>query len=130
MDVGLGNSVPFHINLHFNLQFEVFKMGLQSSSFEPQFAFQFANQNADTRIEIPNGTAEHSPDHEGGAGPSANSDHRHQQQMPDGIRGHADICTILDQIMNITDQSLDEAQVSHPSESNSLPPPTMVARWL
>jgi len=49
-------------------------------------------------------------DHEGGAGPSANSDHRHQQQMPDGIRGHADICTILDQIMNITDQSLDEAQ--------------------
>ena len=29
----------------------------------------------------------------------------------DGIRGHADINSILDQIMNITDQSLDEAQV-------------------
>ena len=29
----------------------------------------------------------------------------------DGVRGHADINTILDQIMNITDQSLDEAQV-------------------
>ena len=28
-----------------------------------------------------------------------------------GMRGHADISTILDQIMNITDQSLDEAQV-------------------
>ena len=27
------------------------------------------------------------------------------------MRGHADISTILDQIMNITDQSLDEAQV-------------------
>jgi len=32
-------------------------------------------------------------------------------QGVDGIRGHADINTILDQIMNITDQSLDEAQV-------------------
>ena len=30
----------------------------------------------------------------------------------DTSRGHADINTILDQIMNITDQSLDEAQVS------------------
>ncbi len=30
----------------------------------------------------------------------------------DAIRSHADINTILDQIMNITDQSLDEAQVS------------------
>ena len=53
-------------------------------------------------------------EHEG-AGPSANSDPRHQQHISDGgggIRGHADICTILDQIMNITDQSLDEAQVS------------------
>ncbi len=29
----------------------------------------------------------------------------------DSLRGHADINTILDQIMNITDQSLDEAQV-------------------
>ena len=29
----------------------------------------------------------------------------------DGMRGHVDISTILDQIMNITDQSLDEAQV-------------------
>merc|ERR1712045_348530 len=28
----------------------------------------------------------------------------------DGIRGHADINSILDQIMNITDQSLDEAR--------------------
>jgi hypothetical protein len=28
-----------------------------------------------------------------------------------GARGTADISTILDQIMNITDQSLDEAQV-------------------
>ena len=28
-----------------------------------------------------------------------------------GIRGHADINSILNQIMNITDQSLDEAQV-------------------
>ena len=39
-----------------------------------------------------------------------------QQQQPsgssvDGARGHADISSILDQIMNITDQSLDEAQV-------------------
>ena len=34
------------------------------------------------------------------------------QQQQDGVRGHADINTILDQIMNITDQSLDEAQVS------------------
>ena len=30
----------------------------------------------------------------------------------EGVRGHANINTILDQIMNITDQSLDEAQVS------------------
>ena len=30
---------------------------------------------------------------------------------PDGMRGHASINTILDQIMTITDQSLDEAQV-------------------
>ena len=29
----------------------------------------------------------------------------------DGVRGHASINTILDQIMTITDQSLDEAQV-------------------
>ena len=29
----------------------------------------------------------------------------------DGMRGHASINTILDQIMTITDQSLDEAQV-------------------
>ena len=42
----------------------------------------------------------------------------HQQQQgggedgQDGLRSHADINTILDQIMNITDQSLDEAQVS------------------
>ena len=33
-------------------------------------------------------------------------------QQQDGTRGHTDINTILDQIMNITDQSLDEAQVS------------------
>ena len=31
--------------------------------------------------------------------------------VPSGHRGHADISSILDQIMNITDQSLDEAQV-------------------
>ena len=30
----------------------------------------------------------------------------------EGVRGTANINTILDQIMNITDQSLDEAQVS------------------
>jgi hypothetical protein len=29
----------------------------------------------------------------------------------EAVRSHADINTILDQIMNITDQSLDEAQV-------------------
>ena len=64
-------------------------------------------------------------EHEG-AGPSANSDPRHQQHMSDGgggggggIRGHADICTILDQIMNITDQSLDEAQVSSSSDPSA-----------
>ena len=34
-----------------------------------------------------------------------------QGQVVEGVRGHADISTILDQIMNITDQSLDEAQV-------------------
>ena len=33
-------------------------------------------------------------------------------QSQEGVRGHANINTILDQIMNITDQSLDEAQVS------------------
>ena len=32
--------------------------------------------------------------------------------VQDGVVGHASINTILDQIMNITDQSLDEAQVS------------------
>ena len=31
--------------------------------------------------------------------------------VQDGVRGHASINTILDQIMTITDQSLDEAQV-------------------
>ena len=31
--------------------------------------------------------------------------------LGEGIRGHADINSILNQIMNITDQSLDEAQV-------------------
>ena len=35
-----------------------------------------------------------------------------QDDGQDAGRGHADINTILDQIMNITDQSLDEAQVS------------------
>lgn len=35
----------------------------------------------------------------------------HHQAAEDN-RGHTDISTILDQIMNITDQSLDEAQVS------------------
>ena len=35
-----------------------------------------------------------------------------QDDHQKGLRGHADINTILDQIMNITDQSLDEAQVS------------------
>lgn len=34
-----------------------------------------------------------------------------QQQQQDGVRGHASINNILDQIMTITDQSLDEAQV-------------------
>ena len=48
-------------------------------------------------------------------------DGQQQQQSPqpqddglntgDGMRGHASINTILDQIMTITDQSLDEAQV-------------------
>ena len=33
-------------------------------------------------------------------------------QEAGAARGHANINTILDQIMNITDQSLDEAQVS------------------
>lgn len=35
-----------------------------------------------------------------------------EDTLQDGTRGHSDINTILDQIMNITDQSLDEAQVS------------------
>ena len=39
-------------------------------------------------------------------GPGSHDDHGQ-----DSLRGHADINTILDQIMNITDQSLDEAQV-------------------
>ena len=34
-----------------------------------------------------------------------------EQSQPAASRTHADINTILDQIMNITDQSLDEAQV-------------------
>ena len=35
-----------------------------------------------------------------------------QQQHTEGVRGHADISTILDQILTIPDQSLDEAQVN------------------
>jgi len=35
---------------------------------------------------------------------------RQETSCLDGMRGHADINTILDQIMNITDQSLDEAR--------------------
>ena len=31
------------------------------------------------------------------------------EEAQDGVRGHASINTILDQIMTITDQSLDEA---------------------
>merc|ERR1719339_614225 len=42
--------------------------------------------------------------------PANQQDDGSLQQQQDGVRGHADINTILDQIMNITDQSLDEAR--------------------
>ena len=82
------NSPVSHLNLHFRFQFSptveysekstissqfAFQSSIlrcsewvlngewQSSSFEPQFAFQFANLNAKTQIKVRNGTVEHSP---------------------------------------------------------------------
>ena len=63
----------------------------------------------------------------GGMGDQA-SPGAHEDNL-DSSRGHADINTILDQIMNITDQSLDEAQVSFLlffPWSNIPPPPPSV----
>jgi len=51
---------------------------------------------------MPDATAQQSP--------VGQDDVQQQQQQETGARGHADINTILDQIMNITDQSLDEAR--------------------
>ena len=44
-------------------------------------------------------------------GPTSPQSPGEGQQQQDGVRGHASIANILDQIMTITDQSLDEAQV-------------------
>jgi len=44
--------------------------------------------------------------------PSPTEDTASLGRTQEGVRGTANINTILDQIMNITDQSLDEAQVS------------------
>merc|ERR1711971_970013 len=56
----------------------------------------------------------HYPQHPYGVGAQGTSPPPQEDptggQAVDGIRGHADINTILDQIMNITDQSLDEAR--------------------
>ena len=58
---------------------------------------------------MPDATGQPSP---AGVGQDDVQQQQQQQQQETGTRGHADINTILDQIMNITDQSLDEAQVS------------------
>ncbi len=64
----------------------------------------------------------------GGMGDQA-SPGAHEDNL-DSSRGHADINTILDQIMNITDQSLDEAQVSFllffPWSNIPHPPPSVL----
>ncbi len=49
---------------------------------------------------------------EGGSQQQQQQQQQHQQHV-EPIAGHADITSILDQIMTITDQSLDEAQVKH-----------------
>lgn len=49
--------------------------------------------------------------HSGGGGAGAGGPMDGSSSGMRGGAGHVDISTILDQIMNITDQSLDEAQV-------------------
>jgi len=56
---------------------------------------------------MPDATGQPSP---AGVGQDDVQQQQQQQQQETGTRGHADINTILDQIMNITDQSLDEAR--------------------
>ena len=51
-------------------------------SFEPQLAFQFANQNAKTQSEIINGTVEHSPG-----------------ELPDGFPGSDDFWNLFKHVV-------------------------------